>query len=72
MPYILTAVLLFVHVIETAYPSPSIVVAVSCNQQTRQVELFTHCFCVQNLVQRLLKDDVRLAAVHLVDAYHCG
>ncbi|CAN0520363.1 unnamed protein product, partial [Ectocarpus sp. 12 AP-2014] len=37
-----------------------------------QVELFTHCFCVQNLVQRLQKDDVRLAAVHLVDAYHCG
>ncbi|CAM9156678.1 unnamed protein product [Ectocarpus fasciculatus] len=37
-----------------------------------QVELFTHCFCVQNVVQRLQKDDVRLAAVHLVDAYHCG
>lgn len=39
---------------------------------TMQVELFTHCFCVQNVVQRLLKEDVRLAAVHLVDAYHCG
>ncbi|CAM9534551.1 unnamed protein product, partial [Hapterophycus canaliculatus] len=38
----------------------------------QQVELFTHCFCVQNVVQRLQKDDVRLAAVHLVDAYHCG
>ncbi|CAM9581684.1 unnamed protein product, partial [Laminaria digitata] len=37
-----------------------------------QVELFTHCSCVQNLVQRLQKEDVRLAAVHLVDAYHCG
>eukprot|EP00752_Nemacystus_decipiens_P007325 g6554.t1 len=37
-----------------------------------QVELFTHCFCVQNVVQRLQKEDVRLAAVHLVDAYHCG
>ena len=38
----------------------------------QQVELFTHCFCVQNLVQRLQKEDYRLAAVHLVDAYHCG
>ena len=38
----------------------------------KQVELFTHCFCVQNVVQRLQKEDVRLAAVHLVDAYHCG
>lgn len=37
-----------------------------------QVELVTHCFCVQNLVQRLQKEDFRLAAVHLVDAYHCG
>ena len=39
---------------------------------TIQVELFTHCLCVQNVVQRLQKEDVRLAAVHLVDAYHCG
>lgn len=36
-----------------------------------QVELFTHCFCVQNVVQRLQKEDIRLAAVHLVDAYYC-
>ncbi|CAN0443636.1 unnamed protein product, partial [Scytosiphon promiscuus] len=38
----------------------------------QQVELFTHCSCVQNVVQRLQKEDVRLAAVHLIDAYHCG
>ncbi|CAM9824644.1 unnamed protein product [Discosporangium mesarthrocarpum] len=37
-----------------------------------QVELFTHCQCVQNIVHRLQKEDFRLTAVHLVDAYHCS
>ncbi|CAM9475789.1 unnamed protein product, partial [Choristocarpus tenellus] len=37
-----------------------------------QVELFTHCQCVQRIVHRLQKEDCRLTAVHLVDAYNCS
>jgi len=37
-----------------------------------QVELYTHCTCVQNIVTRLQKQlDLRLCAVQLVDAHYC-
>ncbi|CAM9595851.1 unnamed protein product, partial [Chrysoparadoxa australica] len=37
-----------------------------------QVELYTHSTVVQSIVQRLVKADIRLAAVHVVDAHHCS
>ena len=38
-----------------------------------QVELFTHCTCVSNIVRRLQKQlDLRLCAVQLVDAHYCS
>mmetsp|Transcript_671 Transcript_671/g.735 ORF Transcript_671/g.735 Transcript_671/m.735 type:complete len:397 (-) Transcript_671:64-1254(-) len=37
-----------------------------------QVELYTHCTCVQVILARLVKElDLRLCAVHLVDAHSC-
>lgn len=37
-----------------------------------QVELYTHCTCVQNIVARLQKElDLRLCAVQLVDSHYC-
>ncbi|XP_065838240.1 GPN-loop GTPase 2-like isoform X2 [Oscarella lobularis] len=37
-----------------------------------QVELYTHHNAVRNIVQRLLKSNHRLAAVHLVDSHYCS
>lgn len=37
-----------------------------------QVELYTHHKSVHNIVERLLKENVRLAAVHLVDSHYCS
>lgn len=38
-----------------------------------QVELYTHCTCVQNILARLTKDlDLRLCLVNLVDAHYCA
>jgi len=35
-----------------------------------QVELYTHCTCIQTIVERFVKElDLRLCAVHLVDAH---
>ena len=37
-----------------------------------QVELYTHCTCVQNIVAKLQKElDLRLCAVQLVDSHYC-
>lgn len=37
-----------------------------------QVELFTHCTCVQSILDQLVKAfDLRLCAIHLVDAHSC-
>ena len=37
-----------------------------------QVELFTHCTCVQSILDELVKAlDLRLCAIHLVDAHSC-
>jgi len=37
-----------------------------------QVELYTHCTCVQTILARLVRElDLRLCAVHLVDAHSC-
>jgi len=38
-----------------------------------QVELYTHCTCVQNILARLTKDlDLRLCMVNLIDAHYCA
>jgi GTPase SAR1 family protein len=38
-----------------------------------QVELYTHCTCVQNILGRLAKDlDLRLCMVNLIDAHYCA
>lgn len=38
-----------------------------------QVELYTHCTCVQNILTRLTKDlDLRLCMVNLIDAHYCA
>ena len=38
-----------------------------------QVELYTHCTCVQNILARLTKElDLRLCLVNLVDAHYCA
>ena len=38
-----------------------------------QVELYTHCTCVQNILNRLTKDlDLRLCMVNLIDAHYCA
>ncbi|WAR00353.1 GPN2-like protein [Mya arenaria] len=37
-----------------------------------QVELYTHNTAVHNIVQRLIKMDIRLVAVHLVDSHYCS
>jgi len=37
-----------------------------------QVELYTTNTAVKDIVCRLIKDDVRLAAVHLVDSHYCS
>lgn len=36
-----------------------------------QVELYTHNNAVRNIVSELLKVDIRLVAVHLVDSHYC-
>lgn len=37
-----------------------------------QVELYTHHKSVQTIVEKLLRKNYRLAAVHLVDSYYCS
>lgn len=37
-----------------------------------QVELYTHHQSVRNILQKLQKQDFRLAAVHLVDSHYCS
>lgn len=38
-----------------------------------QVELYTHCTCVQNILTRLTKElDLRLCLVNLIDAHYCA
>ena len=38
-----------------------------------QVELYTHCTCVQNILNRLTKElDLRLCMVNLIDAHYCA
>ena len=38
-----------------------------------QVELYTHCTCVQNILNRLTKElDLRLCMINLVDAHYCA
>ncbi|KAG1676501.1 GPN-loop GTPase 2 [Nymphon striatum] len=37
-----------------------------------QVELYTHNNAMRNIMERLTKEDYRLAAVHLVDSHYCS
>ena len=37
-----------------------------------QVELYTHNNSVRNIVSELVKMDMRLVSVHLVDSHYCG
>jgi len=38
-----------------------------------QVELYTHCTCVQSILNRLTKElDLRLCMVNLIDAHYCA
>lgn len=37
----------------------------------RQVELFTHQTVVKSILDAIVAQDTRLAAVHLVDSHHC-